>query len=204
MKAVNPLSTVSGPLKGRGLALFDCLRRMLNRAPPVKSGFDAAVAVVLTRCPDLRVVMIERTRRPDDPWGGDMAFPGGRRENSESPLETALRELEEEACIDPREVEVLGYMDTVSPKTVRMTVVPVVAYYRKGCPRRRCVGPETARVALVPVPVTLEVREILHPARGIVVEGFKDWYGNVVWGMSLRILARLHVLLSACGLKVLE
>ena len=131
-----------------------------------------------------------------------MAFPGGRRAGGEDAYSTAVRELEEEACIGSGDIEVLGYMEPVSPKTVRMRVIPLVALYRGPCPRRlegSCRGPEVARVALVPVPALLEVREILHPARGLLVYGFKDWFGNVVWGMSLRVLVRLQAMVSLCG-----
>jgi len=42
-------------------------------------------------------LIIERSFRPDDPWSGHLALPGGRKENSDPNLwSTCLRELNEE------------------------------------------------------------------------------------------------------------
>jgi 8-oxo-dGTP pyrophosphatase MutT (NUDIX family) len=184
--------------------LLSCLKNLLHSSPVVEE-FDAAIAVILAWCPDLRVVMVERSRRPDDPWAGDMAFPGGRREAAESPLETALREAEEEACIPRPELELVGYMDPASPRRVRLTVQPVVLAYAGGCPRYvPCRGPEVERVSLVPVPSILELEEVLHPVRGRRVYCYRSWYGDVVWGMSLRVLVRLKALIDRCRGQGLE
>jgi 8-oxo-dGTP pyrophosphatase MutT (NUDIX family) len=59
----------------------------------------AAVAVVVA--PDRRVLFIRRTRRPGDPWGGDMAFPGGFRAPADAePVDTARRETTEEVGLE--------------------------------------------------------------------------------------------------------
>lgn len=42
---------------------------------------------------------------------GDISFPGGRRENNETPIETALRETQEELGISPSNINVLGCTD---------------------------------------------------------------------------------------------
>lgn len=42
---------------------------------------------------------------------GDISFPGGRRENNETPIETALRETEEELGISSQNIHVLGCTD---------------------------------------------------------------------------------------------
>ncbi len=61
---------------------------------------DAAVAIVRTRDPDERVLLIRRAEREGDPWSGHWSFPGGRRDRLDPDLlHTALRELEEECGI---------------------------------------------------------------------------------------------------------
>ncbi len=176
----------------------NCLRRRLSPSPV--EDFDAAINVVIGFCPDPRAVMLERSRNPRDPWAGDMAFPGGRRENGESVLETALRETREEVCINNGELTVLGFLDPVSPRNVPLNVVPVVTLYRGGCPRKilECRSVEAVRTALVPLPARLSRREVLHPVRGFRVNAYVDWFGNVVWGMSYRVLARLYPALTEC------
>jgi len=55
-----------------------------------------------------RLVMIKRSIRDDDPWSGQMAFPGGHREGSEELVETAKRETLEEIGVDLSAARLLG------------------------------------------------------------------------------------------------
>ncbi|MEM2035144.1 MAG: NUDIX domain-containing protein, partial [Candidatus Caldarchaeum sp.] len=61
----------------------------------------AAVAIILRnldRSPE--VILVKRASRLDDPWSGQIAFPGGRRKPSDQSLvQTALRELKEETGV---------------------------------------------------------------------------------------------------------
>ena len=43
---------------------------------------------------------------PEHP--GQIAFPGGKRENNENALETVLRETKEEIGLLPRDITVIG------------------------------------------------------------------------------------------------
>jgi 8-oxo-dGTP diphosphatase len=61
---------------------------------------DAAVAIVHARGLADSVLLIRRAEREADAWSGHWSFPGGRRESGDrDPLQTALRELEEECDI---------------------------------------------------------------------------------------------------------
>jgi len=76
------------------------------------------VAAVLADCgtgePD--ILLIKRAQRDDDPWSGQMAFPGGRRESLDGDLiETASRETLEETGIELHNAEVLGQLDDIRP-----------------------------------------------------------------------------------------
>jgi 8-oxo-dGTP pyrophosphatase MutT (NUDIX family) len=58
---------------------------------------EAAVAIVVAREPQESILLMRRTERVDDSWSGHWSLPGGRRDAADaSPLDTALRELEEE------------------------------------------------------------------------------------------------------------
>lgn len=72
----------------------------------------AAVAIVLRDGgAGIEVLFIHRADHPDDPWSGHMAFPGGRAEDGEAPLLTAIRETAEEVGLDLGRGELLGALD---------------------------------------------------------------------------------------------
>jgi 8-oxo-dGTP pyrophosphatase MutT (NUDIX family) len=76
----------------------------------------AAVAIVLRDAePSIEALFIHRADHPDDPWSGHMAFPGGRTENGEAALATAIRETAEEVGIDLEPAELLGALDELQP-----------------------------------------------------------------------------------------
>ncbi len=62
---------------------------------------------------------------------GQIAFPGGRLDAGETPLQAALREAEEETGLNRRFVEPLGYLDGYLTVTGYF-VVPVVARILSG------------------------------------------------------------------------
>ncbi len=57
-----------------------------------------------------------------------VSFPGGARENEETPEETALRESHEELGIVPEKVKVIGRLSQVFIPPSRYLVTPVVGY----------------------------------------------------------------------------
>jgi 8-oxo-dGTP pyrophosphatase MutT (NUDIX family) len=70
------------------------------------------------------------TRRPDDmpTHGGQIALPGGRRENPDRDLAaTALREAAEEVGLAPASVDVLGELDDVATP-FGFVITPVVGW----------------------------------------------------------------------------
>src|SRR5215469_16824532 len=92
-------------------------RRTAGAACPgrgVTDMVDSAVLAPIYRDPrgDLRLVFIRRS--PYGVHGGQIAFPGGRREPEDADLlATALREAEEEVGLDPAQVDVLTELPIV-------------------------------------------------------------------------------------------
>jgi 8-oxo-dGTP pyrophosphatase MutT (NUDIX family) len=79
---------------------------------------QAAVAAILVDSApdDLRMLLIKRAERDDDPWSGQMAFPGGRREPQDEDLvATARRETLEETGIELLDPQLLGALDDLRP-----------------------------------------------------------------------------------------
>lgn len=61
---------------------------------------EAAVATIVTQNPTPEVLVLKRKANPQDPWSGHYAFPGGRRNDSDSTLlATCIRETFEECGI---------------------------------------------------------------------------------------------------------
>src|ERR1035437_3371784 len=61
---------------------------------------EAAVAILRTRGPNSRILLMRRAEREGDAWSGHWSLPGGRMDGSDIDLlGTALRELQEECGI---------------------------------------------------------------------------------------------------------
>ena len=70
----------------------------------------AAVLVAITDRPQPGLIL---TTRRDDlrTHAGQVAFPGGRIDAGETPVQAALREAHEELGLDPAEVEIIGELE---------------------------------------------------------------------------------------------
>jgi 8-oxo-dGTP pyrophosphatase MutT (NUDIX family) len=97
-------------------------RFFADRAPTA-----AAVLVPLVRREQgLYMLLTQRTAHLTD-HAGQISFPGGRAEPQDGgPVETALRETEEEVGLSRRHVEVIGALPAYTTVT-RYVVTPVVA-----------------------------------------------------------------------------
>ena len=159
--------------------------------PPVDNGNQqaAVLAAVYEDGDDLRVILIRRPLHMPT-HGGDVAFPGGKPEPGERPLDTALREAREEVGIEPESVEVLGYLPGVHTVSYPRLVVPVVARLA-AVPSLR---PDPNEVDRVHTP---SIRHLLDESRwrskqwrGHQVYLF-DLDGDTLWGATARMVRRL-------------
>ena len=161
---------------------------------------SAAVALVL-RAVELRgleLLFIRRAEYAEDPWSGQVAFPGGRHEPGDESLErTAIRETWEETGIDlAARGSVLGTLDDVRPNTIllpRIVVRPFVAAVSAGV--EVVESGEVAEAFWVPLDALRQESgwgETEVTAGGLArrVQAFQHG-DHVVWGMTERIVRQL-------------
>lgn len=86
-----------------------------DRACPPDDRKPAAVALLLRyRVGGPELFFIERAHHPDDPWSGNIGFPGGRRDPVDLSLRhTAERETLEEVGVDLRPAAYLGRLSDI-------------------------------------------------------------------------------------------
>ena len=105
------------------------LSRALKRKP---EGQDADAAVALLFKPvdqALEVLFVKRVKNPADPWSGQMAFPGGKRDAKDQNLkQTVIRETLEETNINLLDrCRFLGMMGSLrSTQRPEMKILPFV------------------------------------------------------------------------------
>jgi 8-oxo-dGTP pyrophosphatase MutT (NUDIX family) len=86
---------------------------------------DSAVLAPVYRDPQGRLRLVFIRRGPRGIHGGQIAFPGGRREPRDADLlATALREAQEEIGLDPAQVEVLTALPVIPTTTTGFRLAP--------------------------------------------------------------------------------
>jgi 8-oxo-dGTP pyrophosphatase MutT (NUDIX family) len=195
-------------LRGIGLGMASWMARQ-----PLSYGIDAGrrldedgnsnenlrLVPVVARVPEVTVLLTLRTSVLNA-HSGQVAFPGGKIEEGDAtPVETALREAEEEVGIPPALVTPLSLLDLHNTGT-GFRIIPVLAL----------VDP-----AIEPVPHPGEVAEIFEVPLSFVMEKenhkeeHRDWKGRMVrfyameyehryiWGATAAILRNLYERLYA-------
>jgi 8-oxo-dGTP pyrophosphatase MutT (NUDIX family) len=156
----------------------------------------AAVALVLREHAEaLELLFIRRADYPGDPWSGQVAFPGGRRESQDDTLlHTAIRETHEELGVDLGvDARLLGVLDDLSPRTPVLPPI-VVRPFVFGLHREIVLAPsaEVADAFWVPIPVLGAPEtsaESVVQVRGMRIRVPSFRHGDhVIWGMTERML----------------
>ena len=149
------------------------------------------------------VLFIRRTEVPGDIHSGQVALPGGRRDRADASLTAAaLREAHEELGIAPQDVTILGQLNEFI----------AISNYR--------VTPFVGTLPW-PYPIVMEPREVAHwftipldwladPANQrterrhlpngvgeVAVIYFDDYEGELLWGLSARIITEFLTVIGA-------
>ena len=158
----------------------------------------AAVLVPLVvRDSGITVLLTQRTAHLRD-HAGQISFPGGRCEDSDTSVEhTALREAQEEVGLDPAQVEVLGLLPEYRTGS-GFSIMPVVALVRPPL-NLKLDDFEVAEAFEAPLPFLLDPanrrrHSIEH--QGIQREYWAmPWEGYYIWGATAGMLVSLQLFL---------
>jgi 8-oxo-dGTP pyrophosphatase MutT (NUDIX family) len=202
--------SLSAELRGRIAARLDPLHAWDAAGHIAHSDFDLSPQFRPAERPALRqaavlVPIVDRpgglgvlmTRRADTLTShtGQVAFPGGRFEPGEGPVEAAVREAHEEIDLDPAFVEPLGLSDRYETVT-GYVVTPVVALVRPGFTLKASPA-EVAEVFEVPFAFLMDTAN--HKREFFERAGAKRWFyampweGRNIWGATAGMVRALYL-----------
>ena len=204
----------SGDLKSR---LRECLMEplpgleaQLTMVPEPRPGhktFDQVegsslkAGILLLLIPRGGTLFLVLTRRTDrvPHHRGQISFPGGEQHPGEVPVETAVREAEEELGIDLGRCRILGALTPLYIPPSNYCVYPFVALLEES-PRFRPQPEEVDEVLEVPVDHVMDLRNRRAEVRTLdgnpVRIPFFEFQGNKIWGATAMVLAEF---LAALG-----
>lgn len=168
----------------------------------VEGAREAAVLIPLYPAPQPTVILTLRSEELPS-HRGQIAFPGGSVDPGDGSFSAAaLREAHEELGIDPAGVTVLGELDTTPTFVSGYTVAPFVGWLQS----RPSMTPNQAEVSgVLEIPLA-DLNESIrrdpgfdHAGRTYPTEAWV-WEGNVIWGVTARLLRLFLALLEEAGL----
>jgi len=180
------------------MASSDRMKLNFQRTPG-KDARSAAVLILLyPENGSVHTVFMQR-HNYDGVHGGQISFPGGKKEDSDADLvQTALREAEEETGADQKKISVLGTLTPLFIQVSNMIVTPVVGWTETKPDFKH---QEDEVVFLFDA----ELRRFLDPSivktKPMEIRGEKidvryyDYDGYVIWGATAMILHELLTIL---------
>lgn len=163
---------------------------------------DARIACVLgllyPKNEEWHIILIERqSSHPDDKHGGQISFPGGMQEPTDSSLEdTALRETFEEVGIPIEEIKILGPTTSLYIPVSNFQVFPFLAYLEK-TPVFQPQPSEVKSILEVPLshfakPETLKTTD-MKVSKNMALKNvpYYDVEGHILWGATAMMIREM-------------
>jgi len=136
-------------------------------------------------------VLFTRRSEEVDFHKGEVCFPGGTREPSDSSLlQTALRETEEEISLKAEDVEILGEFDDSVTLTSNYVISPFVALIPHPYPLKAD-GREIREIFSVPLSFLMDEANFKQDSYAY------EYEGHIIWGATARILRQFVDLLKS-------
>jgi 8-oxo-dGTP pyrophosphatase MutT (NUDIX family) len=153
---------------------------------------EAAVLVPMHGWPEHAGLVFTERRSDLKRHAGEISFPGGRRDEGEELIETALREAEEEIGLARDNVEIVGALPPIGTFVTNYKITPFVGLIAEGMRFE----PNPAEVESVLI-ASLDDLAAAYEKRRLVRRGVPiktDTYlvaDKLIWGATARILAEL-------------
>ncbi len=131
----------------------EALARLLKERKPglMDAASQYAVLVPLVEREDGLYLLYEVRSRTMRRQPGEVCFPGGRVEGTETPEACALRETEEELSIPPSSIQILGRLDFLAHRA-NFIMYPILALVEREAVEHMTLNPgEVDETFLVPV-----------------------------------------------------
>jgi 8-oxo-dGTP pyrophosphatase MutT (NUDIX family) len=166
-------------------------RFALNLRKVIVSDANAAVAILLrSNNKDIEVLLVKRAIKLTDPWSGQVALPGGKKNsNNEHLKNTAIRETLEETGIDLRKFcKFLGIMESFrSVQKSEMKIVPFVFFQEKK--QKIKLNDELVEYFWVSL-------KDIHKNKRVIKYQSKEYTAYIIdqykiWGLTFRIIEKL-------------
>ncbi|MEX0812179.1 MAG: CoA pyrophosphatase [Chitinophagales bacterium] len=143
----------------------------------------------------IHTVLIERSKY-EGVHSGQMAFPGGKKDDTDKDLEhTALRETREEVGFQEEKVKLVGKLTELYIPPSNFLVTPFIGILRP--PYEFVRDPfEVAQIHTTPIEVFLEEKnrgfKKITVAGGLEINSpYFDLEGKVIWGATAMMIAEL-------------
>lgn len=176
----------------------DSIEKLLTVLKPAAEEEDADAAVALLLKPvnqTLKLLFVKRAENPADPWSGQMAFPGGKRDSKDQNLkQTVVRETLEETGINL--LDRSRFLGTIGPlrstRRPEMRILPFLILLEH--------EPTIQLNEELEWFVWISPGELLQH-RGTVKSSFGEVPAYVfgertIWGLTYRILERFFQILG--------
>ena len=175
----------------------DIIKKLTQHLGEVSDEQDAnaAVALLIKGVTNPCILFVKRIQNPTDPWSGQIALPGGKRDRKDKNLkDTAIRETLEETDINLDQCRFLGVMSAQnSTPRPDIKVLPFVIFLQHE-PAVRLSERELERYLWIPI-------EKLAKSKASVTFSFGESPAyviddTVIWGLTYRIIEELMQILK--------
>lgn len=164
------------------------------------NGIKNSSVLVLLFC-DADELMVCLIKRPPfmKHHAGQIALPGGRMEEGETDIETALRETFEEIGVVPESIQIVGKLSRIYVEISNFRVQPIVGWM-DGKPTFHPNDQEVEKTICFPVkrfspPYTQEQIETMT---GPLTVPCINYEGETIWGATAMILAEFYDMIKSC------